>query len=244
MPAKYLRDIHFSIESKTYPPAGKSISDAIITLHRANGLRNFIFQRLHHEKTILEVGVRDVRIQLKDTPDPEPQIYKDSETKLLCIDIDYDPNQLYHVDEKNQVLGPLFVSLTREALTKVTHIGDFPFSLIEEALEAYEEAGYCYKFKAGERTIPGTKTKGAVFGELSCESLLRKLVISYRGKKLVERVIANQELIPVYYNHFPNFRLKGYEMFIGSEITDRNLATVDLSNDAEVVEIIDRFKQI
>jgi len=222
------------------PPSGKGIDDFTSALFCALPLRNFISTRLRKERRVLANGVRDIIICFTNKPRPEPEIFKNSDTTILYIDIDYDPNQFFDLTNKNEVFGPLYARLVREALKKVRHIDDFPFETINDALVAYEKSGYCYEYKVGERMIPGTKLKGTMHAELSCEHLLRKLVISYRGKKLLERVIAIQERIPVYYTHFPGFRLEGHTLLIGSEITDRDLATVDLSAEERIVEILEK----
>lgn len=239
--AKYLREIYFEPTMPLHPPTGKRIDDFTGALFCALPLRNYVEQYLRRKRRVLANGARDICICLTDKPRAESEIFKNSDTTILYIDIDYDPNQLFDLDHKNEVFGPLYARLVRDALEKVQHIGDLPFETITEAIAAYEESGYCFKYKVGERMIPGTKLKGTIHAELSCEHLLRRLVISYRGKRLLERVIAIQENIPIYYTHFPGFRLEGHTLFIGSEITDRDLATVDLGDEQKIVEILEKL---
>lgn len=235
---EYLRDIYFEMNSKLYPPAGKTTQDAILATFRALPLRNFLFQGLRKERRILADGVRDIIIRLTNQPSPEPKIFKNADTKILYIDVDYDPNKLFDLPNKNKVFGPLYASLLRTAVSQVQHIEDLPFSVINDAIATYEEEGFCYRFKVGEKIIAGTKLKGTVRAELSCERLLRTLTLSYRGKALLETVITDQEEIPVYYNRLPDFVINDRTLWIGSIITNTEVAKVDLSQNTKILEIL------
>lgn len=112
---------------------------------------------------------------------------------FIFVDLPYDPMDLEHLVVDRVGIGQMALDFVEQALSKIAAAPElrkfFPFDVIREACETFEQRGYIYPFKVAEKMIPGTTVKGRIDLELSGEGTKRIFSASHRGKPLMQKEI-------------------------------------------------------
>lgn len=191
MPAAYLKQLTFSWDSSGFPTdsKGRIHSDHVETASRIEDARRYmplalcawISHELRQAKAVIP-GPKITSADICLTPNPAPGATYDKPAGTLRVEVGFDPHALLDLPDDPINAGQLLLDLTEKGLRKLEAWAGFPSTPISAACDRFREHGHAYRFRVGEKIIPGTRVKGRISAAVTCLSTTKHLTLLYRNK--------------------------------------------------------------
>lgn len=121
------------------------------------------------------------------TKSPKPAIYLHMEQSLWA-DVSFSPQEFANL-ASNREIGQALVSMTEEALGKLSDHPEFPVEVIRGACAVYKAADYSLLQYTREKPVVGTPMKAQVDTYIDALNTRQVCTVRYRGKTLFSTVL-------------------------------------------------------
>lgn len=132
----------------------------------------------------IHVGIRLTRI-----PDPKLNHRTFGTTNSLWIDRPFDPDEFLNIQKTPEAMGEFVLGCWEWAMPRLEAETDFPGAFLREQIEKFRAQGYAMGSTLKPAAIKGSKARARVHGSVSCTRTILKVEVTYRKKRLFERVI-------------------------------------------------------